>query len=76
MHKPDSVLENKTDKNLWDLEIKTDHNIQARIPDLVLIYKKKRTCRIVDFAAPADHRVKLKECEKRYKYLDLARDLE
>ena len=25
--------------------------------------KKKRTCQIVDFAAPADHRVKLKESE-------------
>ena len=24
---------------------------------------------------PADHRIKLKECEKRDKYLDLAREL-
>ena len=31
--------------------------------------------RIVDFAVPADHRVKLKECEKRDKYLDLTREL-
>ena len=30
---------------------------------------------MVDFAAPADHRIKLKECEKRDKYLDLAREL-
>ena len=30
---------------------------------------------IVDFAVPADHRIKLKECEKWDKYLDLARDL-
>ena len=30
---------------------------------------------IVDFAVPADHRIKLKECEKRDKYLDLAREL-
>ena len=37
--------------------------------------KKKRTCRIVDFAVPADHGVKLKEREKRGKYLDLARKL-
>ena len=27
------------------------------------------------FCCPADHRIKLKECEKKYKYLDLARDL-
>ena len=36
--------------------------------------KKKRTCKIVNFAVPADYRIKLKECEKRDKYLDLARE--
>ena len=36
---------------------------------------KVRTCRIVDFAIPADHMVKLKENEKRDKYLNLAREL-
>ena len=36
--------------------------------------EKKRTCQIVDFAVPADHRVKLKESEKKDKYLDLARE--
>ena len=37
--------------------------------------QKKRTCKIVDFAVPADHRVKFKESEKKDKYLDLAREL-
>ena len=37
--------------------------------------KKKKICKIVDFAVPADHRIKLKECEKRDKYLDLAREM-
>ena len=37
--------------------------------------KKKRTYKIVDFAVPADHRIKLKECEKKDKYLDLTREL-
>ena len=37
--------------------------------------QKKKTCKIVDFAVPSDHRIKLKECEKRDKYLDLAREL-
>ena len=32
-------------------------------------------CKIVDFAVPDDHRIKLKECEKKDKYLDLAREL-
>ena len=30
---------------------------------------------IVDFAVPVDHRINLKECEKKDKYLDLAREL-
>ena len=37
--------------------------------------KIKRICKIVDFAVPGDHRIKLKECEKKDKYLDLAREL-
>ena len=34
-----------------------------------------RNCKIVDYAVTADHRIKLKECEKKDKYLDLAREL-
>ncbi len=34
-----------------------------------------KICKIVDFAVPADHKLKLKECEKNGKYLDLAREL-
>ena len=29
----------------------------------------------MDFAVPADHRIKLTECEKKNKYLDFAREL-
>ena len=29
----------------------------------------------MDFAVPADHRINLKKCEKKDKYLDLAREL-
>ena len=36
---------------------------------------KKRICKIVDFTVPADRRIKLKECEKKDKYFDLAREL-
>ena len=58
-----------------ELDIQTDHLISARRPDLIIINKKKKICEIVDFAVPADHRIKLKECEKRNKYLNLAREL-
>ena len=37
--------------------------------------KKKRICQNVDFAVPADHWINLKKCEKKNKYLDLAREL-
>ena len=37
--------------------------------------KKKRIEKIVYFAVSADHRIKLKECEKKDKYVDLAREL-
>ena len=63
---------------LWDFEIQIDHLISARTSNLEIVKKKKkekrkkRTRRIVDFAVPADHRVKIKE---RDKYFDLAREL-
>ena len=75
MHNPAPVVENGTHKLLWDFDIHMNHLITARRPDLIIINKKKRTCKIVDFAVPADHRIKLKECEKKDKYLDLAREL-
>ena len=75
MHNPAPVQENDTHKLLWDFNIQTDHLIPAKRPDLIIINKKKRICKIVDFAVLADHRINLKECEKKDKYLDLAREL-
>ena len=74
MHNPESILENEMLKILWDFEMQTDHLIPARRPYLGLVNKEKRTCQIVDFAVTVDDRVKLKESEKRYKWLDLARE--
>ena len=73
MHNPAPILENNTHKLRWEFNIQTDHLIVARKPDLIKINKKKRICKIVDFAVPADHRINLKECAKKDKYLDLAR---
>ena len=78
IHNPESVLENETQTPLgfWDTggspnlgqAIRPTNNQQQKKKG------KKRTCRIVDFAVPADHRLKLKENEKKDKYLDLARE--
>ena len=75
MHNPAPVLENDSHKLLWDFNIQTDHLIPATRPDLIIINKRKRICKTVDFAVPADHRINLKESEKKNKYLDLASEL-
>ena len=75
MQNPAPVLENDTHKLLWDFSIHTDHLISARRPGLIIITpQKKRTCKIVDFAVPADYRIN-KECEKKDNYLNLAWEL-
>ena len=75
MHNSAPVLENDMHKLLWDFNIQTGHLIPARRPDLIITNKRKRICKIVDFAVPADHRINQKESEKKDKYLDLAREL-
>ena len=83
IYNPAPVLENNTHRFLCDFDIHTDL-ISNRRPDLIITNKKKkkkkkkkrkRNCKIVGFAVPADHRIKLKEREKKDKYLDLAREL-
>ena len=77
---PDLVIVNKKKKKkrertCWIMDFSVQL-ISVRRPDLVIVNKKKRkkrTCWIVDFTVQADHRMKLKESEKRDKYLDVAR---
>ena len=56
--------------------IQTDHVIQARRPDVILIDKEKKECKIIDFAIPYDSRVNAKEMEKIETYQDLAREVQ
>ena len=55
--------------------IQNDHVIEAQRPDLVVVDKKRRTCKIIDFAVPGDSRIEEKEKEKIEKYQDLKREL-
>ena len=76
---PVYVQENETHKLLWDFDIQTDHLISARRLELIIItikkeQKKKRTYKIVEFAAPTDLRIKLKENEKKKKCQEIARE--
>ena len=48
----------------------------ARRPDLIIINKKRENdAIIVDFAVPDDHRIKLKESEKKDEYINLTWEL-
>ena len=75
-HEPESVLENEDYKILWGFSIQTDHVIQAWRPDLVVVDKKERNFKIIDFAVPGDSRIEEKEKDKIEKYQDLGRELQ
>ena len=75
-HEPESLLENEEYKILWDFSIQTDHIKEARRPDLVVVDKTRRTCKITDFAVPGDSRIEEKEKEETEKYQDLRRELQ
>ena len=76
MHKPESVLGNETKTPLRFWERNGTPNLgQTTRPYNNNKKKTQRICKDVDFTCAADHRVKLKECEKRDKYVDLAREL-
>ena len=64
-HEPESVLENEDYKILWDFSIQNDHVIEARIPDLVVVDTKQRSCNIIAFAVPGDSRIEEKEKDKK-----------
>ena len=40
-HEPGTVVENEKREILWDMNIRTDHVIEARRPDMVVIDKAK-----------------------------------
>ena len=75
-HEPQPVTENEKFKILWDFTVQTDHIVEARRPDMMIIDKEKKLCLIVDFAVPSDHRIEIKEREKIEKYQDLKREVQ
>ena len=50
---------------LWNFNTQCDHIIEARIPDIVVVGKEDRFCKIIDVTVPADCRVNSKESEKK-----------
>ena len=58
-----------------DFSIQTDHVIEAQRLDLVVVNKKRKTRKIINFAVPRDSRIDEKEKEKIEKYQGLRREL-
>ena len=75
IHNPASVLENdaQTPMGLWHTD--GSPNLGQKTRPNNYQQQKKRIWKIVDFAVPVDYRIKLKEFEKKDKYLDLASEL-
>ena len=74
-HQPEAVQEHEGYKKLWDLSIQTDHVIEARRPDMIVIDKETRVAKIRDCAISYDSRVNFKEVEKIEKHQDHAREI-
>ena len=62
-------------KILWDYDVRTDHRIQARKPDLILVNKENQKVSLIDVAIPWDTRVVEKGREKVEKYQDLKMEI-
>ena len=74
-HQQSSVQETDRTKVLWDFNIQCDHIIEARRPDILIVEKEEKVCKIIDIAIPGDSRVAEKEREKVEKYQDLKREI-
>ena len=74
MHNPASLLENDTYKLFRHFDIQTDHLISARRRALNIVnnnnINKRENLQNYGLCCPFDHRIKLKECVKKDKYLE------
>ena len=61
---------------MWDFSIQSDHVIEAWRPDLAVVDKKEKSCKIIHFAVPGDKRIDEKEKDKKEKYQDFGRELQ
>ena len=68
-------MENDSWKILWDVTTQTDHVIEGKRLDMVIIDNTKNECKIIDFAYPFDSRIEEREKDKMKGYKDLKREL-
>ena len=63
-HEPEKVVENDSWTILWDVTIETDHVIEARRPDMVIIDMTTNECKIIDLTCLFDSRIEEREKDK------------
>ena len=54
---------------MWDFSIQANYVIEARRPDLVVVDKKDKSCKIINFAVAGDSSIEEKEKDKIEKYI-------
>ena len=74
-HEQKKVVEYDFGKRLWNFAIQTDHVIERRRPDMVIIDKTKNEYKIIYFACPFDSRIEKRDKDKMKGYSNLKREL-
>ena len=72
-HQSNGLTESDNVKVLWDSNIQCDHVIECRRPDIVVVLKKGKECKIIDIAIPGNCRTGIQE--KVEKYDELKREI-
>lgn len=67
----ESVVENERCRIYWNFSFSTLGLVRANKPDIVLLDHLQKAMYIIEFSAPAEVNIALKEEEKRTKYQDL-----
>jgi hypothetical protein len=65
-HTAKSVYEHEDVTVLWNQGVHT-HTVVANRSDIMIKYKKEKTCILIDLAIPGDRKVTQKEAEKKTK---------
>ena len=74
-HNPEKVLESREVKILWNFSVQTDHEIEARKPDIIVIDKASREYHFIEITCPLDWSILERENFKLDKYQDLKREV-
>ena len=74
-YNPEKVLNSREVKILWDFSVQTDHEIEARKPDIIVIDNTSRECHFIEITCPLDWSILERENFKVDKYQDLKREV-